>query len=211
MRRMLAGAALLSALADAMLAARMLRTSSIEFVFLAWNLALAWAPVALAGLAVVLARRGSRVLAACVGLGWWLFFPNSIYLVTDLAYAGHSRGAILWFDTAMLAVFAFAGSLLAIASLETMRALVAAHARSHASWAFAAFVCLTAGVGVWLGRVRRWNSWDALIAPHRIAEDALALVLSPRAHAAAWAIALVFAGLLATLHLAMRPRSAPAP
>ncbi|MDQ3035249.1 MAG: DUF1361 domain-containing protein, partial [Myxococcota bacterium] len=155
----------LSVLAIAMLGARVLRTHSLELAFLGWNLVLAWAPVGLAWVAASLAAR-ERVGAAVVATAaWWLFFPNAIYLVTDLVYAGGDRGVLRWYDVAMLAVFAFAGAAIAIGSLERMRGLVASRAGEWPSWAFAAAVWLSSGVGVWLGRVRRWNSWDVVLAP----------------------------------------------
>lgn len=196
-----------SALALAMLAARVLRTSTLDLAFLAWNLALAWAPLALAVLAERLSRT-SREATLAIGAAWWLFFPNAIYLVTDLVYAGGGRGVLRWYDAAMLGAFAFAGASLAIASLERMRAMVAARSGEWPSWLFAAAVWLSSGVGVWLGRVRRWNSWDALTRPEAVLRDLAELVIAPRANAAAWVVACVFAALLAALQIgARRPAS----
>ena len=201
--RRLDPAVTLSALALAMLAARLVRTSTLELGFLAWNLALAWAPMLLAVLADRLSRT-SRALSLALGAVWWLFFPNAIYLVTDLAYAGQGHGVLRWYDTAMLAAFAFAGAWLAIASLERMRALVASRLGEWPSWLFAATVWLSSGFGVWLGRVRRWNSWDAILRPSDVLVDAVELVTSPRAHASAWVVTCVFAALLAALQVGAR-------
>jgi uncharacterized membrane protein len=198
----------LSVLGIAMLAARVCRTGSLELAFLGWNLALAWAPVGLASIASWLVARDRVVAAVAATVAWWLFFPNAIYLVTDLIYAGAGHGVLRWYDVAMLAVFAFAGGVIAMGSLERMRALVASRAGEWPSWAFAASVWLSSGIGVWLGRVRRWNSWDVLFAPGDIVRDAAHLLLAPRAHASAWVIALVFAALLGALQLGAPRRTA---
>lgn len=195
----------LAALAMAMLAARVIRTGSLDLVFLAWNLALATVPAVLDPLARRALERGRPLLGAALGIAWWLFLPNAIYLVTDLVYVGGGRGALRWYDAAMLAAFAFAGAALAIGSLERMRGVIARRGGEAASWAFAATVWLTSGVGVWLGRVRRWNSWDVLLAPHEILRDAAHLVLAPRAHLGAWVVVLVFACLLGALQIGARP------
>jgi uncharacterized membrane protein len=200
--RKLEPALTLSALAIGMLILRVLRTHSFDRAFLVWNLALAWAPVLFAHLAIVSTRR-RRTLTSIAALGvWWIFFPNAIYLVTDLVYVGSSFGVLRWCDAAMLGAFAFAGATIAVGSLESMRALVADAIGSWLSWGFTALVWVSTGIGVWLGRVRRWNSWDAVLAPENVVRDVVHLVLAPRSNAGAWIIALAFAALLAALQLA---------
>ncbi|WP_236517390.1 DUF1361 domain-containing protein [Sandaracinus amylolyticus] len=195
---------LLSALAIVMLVARVSRTGSLDLAFLGWNLVLAWAPVAPELLTRGALARDRLELAVPAALAWWLFFPNAIYLVTDLVYAGHGPGALRWYDAVMCASFAFAGATIAIGSLERMRCALAERTGERASWMLAAIVWLSSGVGVWLGRVQRWNSWDVITDPLAIARDAAHLVLAPRAHLGAWVVALTFAALLAVLQLGAR-------
>jgi uncharacterized membrane protein len=199
----------LSLLALAMLAARMGISHSLGYAFFAWNLILAWAALALLSLGESLwlagggrgeERRGS-LLALGVGALAWLFFPNTIYLVTDLVYAGHGRSLMRWCDAAMIGTFALAGVSLAIVWLERARLFVRERAGEAASWAFSALVWTSSGAGVWLGRVRRWNSWDALLDPAGVLADAVEHFAHPRAHPASWATLLVFAALLAALHV----------
>src|SRR4051794_38963998 len=58
-----------------------------HYHFLAWNLALAWVPLALA---VVIdrvhRRRGLRVLLVALGTAWLVFVPNAPYIVTDVVH-----------------------------------------------------------------------------------------------------------------------------
>lgn len=192
----------LSALAIGMLIVRVLRTHSFDRVFLVWNLALAWAPVLFAHLAIVSGRRGRPGTSVAALGAWWIFFPNAIYLVTDLVYVGSSVGVLRWCDAAMLGAFAFAGATIAVGSLEAMRGLVADAVGPRLSWAFTLLAWVSTGIGVWLGRVRRWNSWDALLAPENVVRDVLHLILAPRSNTGAWVIALAFATLLAALQLA---------
>lgn len=193
--------ALLSALALSMLAARMAITGTFGFAFFAWNLVLAWAAAALVALGAQLHAERSRAATLAVAALAWLFFPNTIYLVTDLVYAGQARGPMRWCDAAMMGTFALAGVALAVVCLERARLLVRDVAGEAASWVVSALVWVSSGAGVWLGRVRRWNSWDALLDPRGVLADAVEHFAHPRAHPASWATLAVFAALLATLHV----------
>jgi len=95
-----------------------------------------------------------------------------------------------------------------------VRRALRARVGQPASWLACATLWLSAGAGVWLGRVRRWNSWDALLDPLSVITDALDHFAHPRAHPATWATTLVYAGILAALQIGVaqeqeRP-SAPA-
>jgi uncharacterized membrane protein len=191
-----------SALACAMLAARVLRTERLAYAFLAYNLVLAWVPVALGALARRLAQARSA-LALPAGVFWWLFFPNAFYLVTDFVHLRPRPGVPHWYDIAMTVAFAWCGTLLALASLSNMHALVRGLRGALTGWAFAIFVCLSSGFGIWLGRVRRWNSWDAALHPALVAEDSLRGLAHPLRVPAAWGVTLAFGGLLTVLYVSV--------
>ena len=187
-------------LSCALLAARVQRTGSLVFCFLAYNLCLAWIPLGLSTLTRHLHRRASRwTLPSAVA--WWLFFPNAFYLVTDLVHFRARPNVPHWYDVALLVAFAWSGTLLALASLATMHAIARARLGALAGWAFAAFTCLSAGFGIWLGRVQRWNSWDAALHPLRVAEDAVAVLAHPLEAAHAWGVTLSFGGLLGVIYV----------
>jgi uncharacterized membrane protein len=98
--------------------------------------------------------------------------------------------------------FAWCGTLLSLSSLAQVHALVRRELGAWAGWAFALFACLSSGFGIWLGRVQRWNSWDAALHPSQVAGDALHAVLHPRTMPSAWGVTLAFGGLLSVLYLA---------
>jgi uncharacterized membrane protein len=185
----------------ALLAVRVWRTDSLAYAFLVYNLALAWAPVALETLTRRFQRSGSP-LAVPAGVAWWLFFPNAFYLVTDFVHLHPRPGVPAWFDIALVVAFAWSGTLLAFVSLSRMHALVRSLRGAVAGWAFALFACLSSGFGIWLGRVQRWNSWDAALHPFLVADDALRAFAHPLRSPTAWGVTLAFGGLLAVLYLA---------
>lgn len=145
--------------------------------FLVWNLFLAWVPLALAVVvqrlrATGTGRLGTRVAFAAGAGAWLLFFPNAPYIVTDLIHLHHDRGErALLADGAVIGAFALTGLLLAVASLQRMHRPVVDRFGAGAGWAMVGAVSLLTGVGVYLGRVLRWNSWDLLSRPDALLAD----------------------------------------
>ena len=171
-----------TALAVGLLAGRWL-LGARGYTFLVWNLFLAWLPYAGSLLAAWLARRGPlRAAAAAPALALWLLFlPNAPYLLTDLVHLP-GMGFVWWYDAGTLAAFVWAGCLLGVASLH---AVAGAARASHGPAAAAAVVlggAALSGLGVYVGRFLRWNSWDALLRPRALAADLLATLADPSAY-----------------------------
>lgn len=174
-------------------------------LWLGWNLFLAWVPVPLAAHALHAEEQKRPLVCASSALLAWLFFPNTIYLITDLQHIhGEGTTAFHWFRTTLIGAAAIAGASLSAVLSEAFRERIAQRRGELVSWCAAALLWFTTGIGVWLGRVQRWNSWDALLAPHDVVRDVLALFVAPRAHLNAWFITLLFAGLMAVLQIGSR-------
>jgi uncharacterized membrane protein len=136
---------------------------------LIWNLALAWVPFLFALAAYASARRRSDVATAAYGVLWLLFFPNAPYLLTDFIHLQESPTTPLWYDALMLASFAWTGLLLGFASLYLMQMIWERAVGAVWSWLGVIGALALASFGVYLGRFLRFNSWDALVRPRRIA------------------------------------------
>jgi uncharacterized membrane protein len=202
--------ALSSALACAILAARILRVERATFIFLVWNLFLAWVPYAWSLWAASIERRHPRawwrlLLPAVL---WLLFFPNAPYIVTDFVHLRERPPVPLWYDLGLLAAFALAGCFLAVASLHTMQRLVRRAAGAATSWLFVFGSVGLAGLGVYLGRFERWNSWDLLLSPRAVLADALRPILYPLHHVHTLGASGMFAAILLicyVMFIATRP------
>ena len=170
-RRALTIPALLAAtaLCVATVVFRNLHAGNNFYSFLVWNLALAWIPFALALAAYANARRGNDVATVALGVLWLLFFPNAPYLLTDFIHLQQSQTTPLWYDALMLASFAWTGLLLGFASLYLMHMIWHRAAGPVWSWLGVIGALALASFGVYLGRFLRFNSWDALVRPRRIA------------------------------------------
>jgi uncharacterized membrane protein len=174
--------ALSSAYALALYAGRVLGSGAwVVYFNLVWNLFLAWIPFGFSMLADGLHRLFPRQwwLLVPPGLIWLLFFPNAPYILTDFFHLEQRYGSPLWYDMLLLIVFSFTGIFLAVASLRTMQRLVSVYAGRYVGWAFAILALILGGVGIYLGRFERWNSWDMLTQPERILADLLAPMTDP--------------------------------
>lgn len=189
---------------------RLLYTETTHFLFLIWNLFLAWIPFGASLLAYELHRRREAGLAILLGVGlfWLLFFPNAPYIVSDFVHLRHHGGLgpnefWFWYDLVMIACFAWTGLLLGLVSLYLMQSIVRERAGRWFSWLFVGGALFAGGFGVYLGRFQRWNSWDLLHRPLALVADIAEKILHPFAHSRTWALTLLFAGMMAMLYFVL--------
>lgn len=166
-----------SAASVALVLVRIVYTEHVAFLFLLWNLILAWMPLLLALLAWQVRRHLFLVLIA--GFLWLLFLPNAPYLVTDLIHLRPTAEAPMWYDLVMLFSFALAGLALGLHSLHLMRGLVNQRAGLLTGWIFTLAIAALSGFGIYIGRFLRWNSWEIFLHPQRLASDVAATVAAP--------------------------------
>ena len=163
-----------------LLVLRMDRVGEPAFLFLVWNLFLAWVPF-VAALCLIGAHRvgAPRGVLWLLGAGWLLFLPNAPYILTDFIHLGRASGAPLWFDAAVIGGFAATGLGLGLASLLVVHHLVDVRAGRVAGWVVAVTSLLLSAVGVYLGRFPRFNSWDVLTDPHSLVSVVLQRLADP--------------------------------
>lgn len=155
-----------SALCLALELLRERRYDAFEYRFLVWNLILAWIPLVLALFAYDRYRRGTPIARLAPALALWLLFlPNAPYIVTDFVHLSATSTPPLWFDGIELSAFAWTGMLLGFVSLYLVHAVVRHHFGAAAGWLGVITVLPLVSAGVYLGRVKRWNSWDLLTQP----------------------------------------------
>ena len=190
----LAAATALSAACLAVLGVRLAQSGEPTFAFLSWNLFLAWIPLVVAALLPEAGTRAARWATVPALTVWLLFLPNAPYLVTDLIHlSGRPAGAPA-IALAMLPAFAAAGLLIGgLGHHLGDRALAARAGPRAAAVATAACIAL-AGVGMYLGRVLQWNSWDLLTRPGSRLAELAARLADPWALAGAVAVSAAAAG-----------------
>ncbi|PYJ00439.1 MAG: hypothetical protein DME25_20715, partial [Verrucomicrobia bacterium] len=134
----------------ALIVARVLWTGNIRYVFLVWNLFLAWVPLILALLACEKYQSGSGRNWRFYALSgaWLLFFPNAPYIFTDLIHLTNRYFAHFWVDMVLILLCALTGLVLGFVSLFLMQAVVTRMLGRLASWIFIAAVTGLSGFGI---------------------------------------------------------------
>jgi uncharacterized membrane protein len=153
----------LSLYCGALSAFRLLYTGSHAYLFLIWNLILAFFPWLLTSVAVLRNVR-SRVAVLIIAAIWLLFFPNCLYILTDLVHLRRVESAPLWLDLILVLSFAWAGLCFGFMSLMDIEHFLRTRFRASARFVAVFSVCMiyVAAFGVYIGRFWRWNSWDLL-------------------------------------------------
>ena len=154
---------------------RILFNSPIDFS-MDWNLFLSWIPLIIAFFADNFTKRYGKIPVVLILLSvvWLAFFPNAPYMITDLAHltVDYQRD-LTWHDVIMLFFYAEVSLFNGLVSLYWI----------HRSWrrifnrvtsnSFLLASLPLAGFGVYLGRVRRMNSWDIIHDPKIILKNLL--------------------------------------
>src|SRR5579872_421727 len=118
---------------------RVLYTGRPTFLFMPWNLFLAYVPYFIS---TWLSQWDRRVhpLVRIAGLALWLLFiPNSPYILTDLYHLADSHRDLRipeWYDLVLILSFALSGTLIAVMSIRQVERLVTSRARFPGRWLF---------------------------------------------------------------------------
>ena len=174
--------ALASAVCVVLLAGRIAVTNSSHYLFLVWNLLLAWIPLVCAYLALAFSGRRALLYAIVPVFAflWLIFFPNAPYILTDLQHlATEASNAPVWFDVILLIWFSWTGVLLGIVSLYVMQIVVSGAFGRAAGWVLVFGASLLGSLGIYIGRFLRFNSWDILQNPGDFAVNILGFVVDP--------------------------------
>ncbi len=180
--------AILSVLAGVFLAGRVIYTGELRFAFLVWNLFLAFVPYMFS----VLAMKYKDTKLKFWGLfaTWMLFFPNAPYILTDFIHLKYSSSDTFWIDFSLIGFYSVIGLYLGALSMQHIFESLKKRFSPAGSWLIILGVILLSGIGIYLGRFIRWNSWDILHAPHLILEDVWVMFRHPSEHVFAWKFSL---------------------
>ncbi|MCC7511709.1 MAG: DUF1361 domain-containing protein [Anaerolineae bacterium] len=141
------------------------------FTFLVWNLFLAWIPLIAAYTAwtLSLGRKWLYIVVPVIAFVWLIFLPNAPYIITDFKHLAEPSASVPdWFDVMLLMWFSWTGMLLGVVSLYLMQDIVHREFGRWVSWIMVFVVSVLSGLGVYIGRFIRWNSWDIFADPKGI-------------------------------------------
>lgn len=171
-----------SVVSATMLSARFLITGSTRLGFLLWNLMLAWIPTA-ASLWFVQGGRSRRpIVTMLLLLVWFLFLPNTFYVLSDFIHLRATGDINVLYDVVMLFSFASLCLGLGLISLGIIHAWLR---RTFSKITSATFIYITiflCSFAIYLGRYLRWNSWDIVTNPLGLLVDISDRALAPLDH-----------------------------
>ncbi|WP_051268303.1 DUF1361 domain-containing protein [Terrimonas ferruginea] len=198
---------LLSSLfASGLLILRILTTNENTYLFLLWNLALAFVPLICTWFFLQADPR-KRWLKATWFMLWLLFLPNSFYLFTDLFHFREVRSAPGWFDLVLLLSFAWSGLQAGMFSLQRIESWLRSQGWLRRPAVFIFPVLFLCALGVYLGRYRRFNSWDIFTDPFALTDHLLELVFQPLGHTESWAMIISYALFIWLIYQGSKPRT----
>jgi uncharacterized membrane protein len=153
----------------------------VHYAFLVWNLFLAWLPLVFALLACDAYRQQRPARWRFIGFAtaWLLFFPNAPYICTDLMHLLYQFRHRFWMDMILILSCAVTGLVLGFVSLYLMQSVVARRFGRWASWVFIALIAGLSGLGIYIGRFMRFNSWDVLTQPIELARGIAGMAVNP--------------------------------
>lgn len=164
-------------------------TSSLQFAFLIWNIFLAFIPFIISRYLFLYAKPDVKKYFIFFGMGiWLLFFPNALYIVTDLVHLQNINEVPKWFDIILLFSASVLGLLLAFSSLYIIEMILKKYVDTKYIQLSIFTILFISSFGVYLGRFLRWNSWNIINKPFTLFQDIGERFLLPHEHIQTWSI-----------------------
>ncbi|MBC3844846.1 DUF1361 domain-containing protein [Winogradskyella echinorum] len=183
-----------------MLMVRMKLNKSFFYLFLVWNIFLAFIPY------IITMYLNTKTNLSKLKLGFWFFIwlallPNAPYIVTDLIHIRIGNHTLLWLDVMVILSFALSGLLLFYLSIRDMEKLIAVKFKQIPITTLSILIMFLCGFGVYLGRFLRYNSWEIISNPEVLISDVFNIIVSPFQNSGAWLFTLGFGGFLVVGYL----------
>lgn len=186
-----------------MLLCRAWYSSGWGYIFLLWNLFLAWIPFQLS-IYFPKAKASFSFKNIMLPITWLLFFPNSLYIITDLIHLEFKTDVPLWYDAILILTSALLGLMMAFASLYKAEIFFRLQFNNIKAGILVVASLFLGSFGVYLGRFLRWNSWDVVTSPLRLSSEILVRVIFPLDHCHTWAITLLLTAFFCLLYFAIK-------
>jgi uncharacterized membrane protein len=124
-------------------------------------------------------KNSQKVLGFFVFAVWLLFLPNAAYIITDVRHLSDYCSSINYFrvcpESAWMIMFFFVyaafGWVTFVFALSLMNKLLSEIFSTRIAQAMVAFILPLSALGVLLGLLNRWNSWEILSQPRNIFES----------------------------------------
>lgn len=166
---------------------RFIYTDTKVFLFLNWNLFLAFIPWLLSSTLILYhGLQKSKVGLTLLVFAWLLFFPNAPYILTDLFHLQMQSTMPIWFDLLLILSFAWVGLLFGFMSLWDIEKILSTRINKKIIPIISAVLLFLGSFGIYIGRYLRWNSWDIISEPFALLYDIGNNIINPFQHLRTW-------------------------
>lgn len=174
-----------SIVSSAIIASRYIFFDYWRFMFLIWNLFLCWVPYIISLVIYrrkMITKRGRPWINHLMTLIWLLFYPNTLYIITDTIHLGRIESFFLndivvmdngvWLTFCLLIFVVLLGFIMGIISLYAMQNILDVNYGPLFSWGFVIVVLILSSYAIYIGRYFRLNSWD-IIRPMKLISNVI--------------------------------------
>jgi uncharacterized membrane protein len=184
---------------------RIVYTESKVFLFLNWNLFLAFLPwLFSSSLALKPNLKKNKIMISLLLLIWLLFFPNAPYILTDLFHLKSRTSMPIWFDLVLILAFAWTGLMFGYLSLFDIQEYLQNYFPKPLVYFFSFIFIFLGSFGIYLGRFLRWNSWDIIRDPFGLFLDVSNRFLYPADHPKTWGVTFLMTILLSMIYASLQ-------
>lgn len=162
---------------------------SLLYLMLSWNVLLALLPLIFINQSerrLMIGKPGSSILWMIL---WLLFFPNSVYMVTDFIHISnhgymrlvdtaqgyrayeYSTDILIWAKLLIIGIGFIFALLDGLESLYVFEQNLKNLTSKMISFGSILLVSLLSGIGVYIGRFLRFNSWDVFLNPDQLMKE----------------------------------------
>lgn len=184
---------------------RIAATGQFTYLFLAWNLFLAFIPYFITEFLIGRPYLLARKWKLCALLFFWLLFiPNTFYIVTDLFHLHQFDNAPRWFDLALIFSFAWNGLLMGVLSIRRIEQVLLLVFQKELSFFFLSSIMWLNALGVYVGRYLRFNSWDVFTQPFSLFTEMTEMLLHPIRNKMDWSMVSVWSLFMLLLYVTIK-------
>lgn len=191
-----------------LLCMRVVATGGLAYVFLLWNLFLAFIPYAISHwLSLHIRVIENKWKLGMTLMIWLLFIPNTFYILTDLFHLTEIESAPKWFDLLLLLSFAWNGLLFGIVSIRKIEIILHIISGRWFSFFIVFVVMWLNALGIYIGRFLRYNSWDIIAHPFSLFSEMFQVLVFPFDNKMEWVMISCYALFMTLLYITVRKLS----
>ena len=182
---------------------RILYSGQLRYLFLVWNIFLAWIPFFISSSFENINNK-SKWKQLFTFSCWLIFFPNALYIITDLIHLELKSTVPKWFDAILLFSSSVVGLIMAFISLYRVEKYLHKLFRGKTVTLIIGMILFLGSFGVYLGRFLRWNSWDIISNPFQLILSIGYRIIFPLDHLRTWGVTIMLTILFCLLYFLIK-------